>query len=164
MPLQRACETQMEISNRREERMLKRILSWVGIALFLSASMGFAQVPGNPDGTPHPDAQRAVAPQAARPKPFTSFTARGSGTSAAAETLTPCAGVACTAGDACACLTIRGVTRTTQGLGKSKLTARITLDASPAMTTVRAPASVSASPSAVADRSPEVGSRTEKPE
>jgi hypothetical protein len=108
--------------------MLKRSLSVAGIALFAFASVGFAQVPGNPNASLPPVAHSAAAPPTASSKPFTSFSAIGAGT-ASVDLLAPCAGVICSTGDTCQCLTISGATLKSKGLGNSTLVANLNLDA-----------------------------------
>ncbi|HUY17903.1 MAG TPA: hypothetical protein VMV15_01640 [Candidatus Binataceae bacterium] len=108
--------------------MLRSCVWAVGVTLFLSASMGFAQMPGDPNATPRRAAPGAAVPLTAHPKPFTSFTAVGSGT-ADVDLSGPCATVSCPGTDSCQCLTISGAKIRPTGLGKSTLTASINLDA-----------------------------------
>jgi hypothetical protein len=110
--------------------MLRVTLPVTLTAVVLSASMAFAQVPGNPNGTPSAAAQSAVVSQGPHSKPLSSFTAVGTGNSNAVMALTPCQGLTCPGTDVCTCLTISGVNLKATGLGHSTLDASINVDAS----------------------------------
>ncbi|HUY18794.1 MAG TPA: hypothetical protein VMV15_06165 [Candidatus Binataceae bacterium] len=96
----------------------------------LSASMAFAQVPGNPYGIPSATARNAVASHGNHSKPLSGFTAVGTGNSNFVMALTPCQGLTCPGTDTCTCLTISGVNLKATGLGHSTLDASINVDTS----------------------------------